>query len=160
MAAEELFQGIVGQRQVRYLVAIKQARPVAAADTHEVSGCPRQPTQPYTMPNHRTQQTAQLLSRLRGVVRAVLAQQVSRLPDPGIQQGDRRPQRRRGLQRSEEHTSELQSLRHHVCRLLLEKKNKKTRPILAALEQLLLYDLSPSTNESVQNRRAGCGEVA
>src|ERR1039458_10705296 len=24
--------------------------------------------------------------------------------------------------RSEEHTSELQSLRHHVCRLLLEKK--------------------------------------
>src|SRR5215472_19137367 len=31
--------------------------------------------------------------------------------------------------RSEEHTSELQSLRHLVCRLLLEKKkkNKKTR---------------------------------
>src|SRR5205814_2520562 len=27
-------------------------------------------------------------------------------------------------QRSEEHTSELQSLRHLVCRLLLEKKNK------------------------------------
>src|SRR5262245_2183506 len=27
--------------------------------------------------------------------------------------------------RSEEHTSELQSLRHLVCRLLLEKKNKK-----------------------------------
>src|ERR1039458_10892289 len=37
-------------------------------------------------------------------------------------------------QRSEEHTSELQSLRHLVCRLLLEKKNKKhtlqhTQPI-------------------------------
>src|SRR5262245_62820649 len=30
--------------------------------------------------------------------------------------------RRRAL-RSEEHTSELQSLRHLVCRLLLEKKN-------------------------------------
>src|SRR5437899_270313 len=29
----------------------------------------------------------------------------------------------RGLRRSEEHTSELQSLRHLVCRLLLEKKN-------------------------------------
>src|ERR1039458_2725422 len=28
-----------------------------------------------------------------------------------------------GLDRSEEHTSELQSLRHLVCRLLLEKKN-------------------------------------
>src|SRR5262245_62794000 len=31
----------------------------------------------------------------------------------------------RRLLRSEEHTSELQSLRHLVCRLLLEKKNKK-----------------------------------
>src|ERR1035441_7831072 len=30
-------------------------------------------------------------------------------------------------QRSEEHTSELQSLRHLVCRLLLEKKKKKTK---------------------------------
>src|SRR3712207_8761159 len=27
------------------------------------------------------------------------------------------------LSRSEEHTSELQSRQHHVCRLLLEKKN-------------------------------------
>src|SRR5471030_3490343 len=31
------------------------------------------------------------------------------------------------LIRSEEHTSELQSLRHLVCRLLLEKKKKKTK---------------------------------
>src|SRR5437899_9068212 len=30
--------------------------------------------------------------------------------------------------RSEEHTSELQSLRHLVCRLLLEKKKKKHDP--------------------------------
>src|SRR5437899_9593133 len=30
-----------------------------------------------------------------------------------------------GDDRSEEHTSELQSLRHLVCRLLLEKKKKK-----------------------------------
>src|SRR5205814_5650450 len=29
--------------------------------------------------------------------------------------------------RSEEHTSELQSLRHLVCRLLLEKKNTQVR---------------------------------
>src|SRR5258705_4909835 len=29
--------------------------------------------------------------------------------------------------RSEEHTSELQSLRHLVCRLLLEKKKKRTQ---------------------------------
>src|SRR5205823_12934634 len=31
-----------------------------------------------------------------------------------------------GLERSEEHTSELQSLAYLVCRLLLEKKKKKT----------------------------------
>src|SRR5258705_8532674 len=35
-----------------------------------------------------------------------------------------RPQVRAHDQRSEEHTSELQSLRHLVCRLLLEKKKK------------------------------------
>src|SRR5438045_5528658 len=32
-----------------------------------------------------------------------------------------------GLGRSEEHTSELQSLRHLVCRLLLEKKKKQNK---------------------------------
>src|SRR5437899_3642154 len=33
----------------------------------------------------------------------------------------------RCILRSEEHTSELQSLRHLVCRLLLEKKKKKRK---------------------------------
>src|SRR5436853_3295246 len=37
----------------------------------------------------------------------------------------RRRCRRCDRPRSEEHTSELQSLRHLVCRLLLEKKKKK-----------------------------------
>src|ERR1039458_10641736 len=37
------------------------------------------------------------------------------------------PEHQGGAERSEEHTSELQSLRHLVCRLLLEKKKKKTR---------------------------------
>src|ERR1039458_4842716 len=32
-----------------------------------------------------------------------------------------------GLMRSEEHTSELQSLRHLVCRLLLEKKQPRKK---------------------------------
>src|SRR5438045_145635 len=32
--------------------------------------------------------------------------------------------------RSEEHTSELQSLRHLVCRLLLEKKKKKEKKLI------------------------------
>src|SRR5437899_7894430 len=34
------------------------------------------------------------------------------------------------IKRSEEHTSELQSLRHLVCRLLLEKKNKCNAPMI------------------------------
>src|SRR5437899_2353371 len=38
--------------------------------------------------------------------------------------------------RSEEHTSELQSLRHLVCRLLLEKKKKGTTTITIALLEM------------------------
>src|SRR5436853_1703306 len=49
-----------------------------------------------------------------------------RLPrvDPAGQEPLREPRLER--RRSEEHTSELQSLRHLVCRLLLEKKKKMT----------------------------------
>src|SRR5438093_8940640 len=42
-------------------------------------------------------------------------------PGPAV-----RGARRHARVRSEEHTSELQSLTNLVCRLLLEKKNKKT----------------------------------
>src|SRR5438045_8342077 len=47
---------------------------------------------------------------------------------PGPTAADKGPQPGGGLgnARSEEHTSELQSLRHLVCRLLLEKKKKNT----------------------------------
>src|SRR5262245_62562783 len=41
------------------------------------------------------------------------------------------------LMRSEEHTSELQSLRHLVCRLLLEKKKNDVRARAALLEHLV-----------------------
>src|SRR2546425_7766536 len=43
-----------------------------------------------------------------------------RAHDPKLVRGDRGLQR---MRRSEEHTSELQSLAYLVCRLLLEKKN-------------------------------------
>src|SRR5947199_3491980 len=49
-----------------------------------------------------------------------LRRQVNELPHPGIRKVVEVFERR-----SEEHTSELQSLRHLVCRLLLEKKKKK-----------------------------------
>src|SRR5260364_87937 len=55
-------------------------------------------------------------------------------PWPCLQRDRQRPGMRRlpGLrpQRSEEHTSELQSPDHLVCRLLLEKKKKQIRTAL------------------------------
>src|SRR5258706_1952558 len=40
--------------------------------------------------------------------------------------------------RSEEHTSELQSLTNLVCRLLLEKKNNGSKPVWVEMSVLLL----------------------
>src|SRR2546425_8650443 len=55
--------------------------------------------------------------------RSRLAQQrLRQLRDPAAL---REPLRADELKRSEEHTSELQSLAYLVCRLLLEKKKKK-----------------------------------
>src|SRR3712207_8734705 len=45
-------------------------------------------------------------------------------PAHGCRLQPRRAQSVRGVQRSEEHTSELQSRQYLVCRLLLEKKKK------------------------------------
>src|SRR2546425_3164187 len=42
--------------------------------------------------------------------------------------------------RSEEHTSELQSLAYLVCRLLLEKKKKKTNPCTTYYSRTLIQD--------------------
>src|SRR5690554_506658 len=46
-----------------------------------------------------------------------------------------------GVLRSEEHTSELQSRPHHVCRLLLEKKKKKKNT--SRLAQIQIADSRP-----------------
>src|SRR5258705_10227111 len=54
----------------------------------------------------------------------------SRFPRSGRARGTAHSPSRRAAScavRSEEHTSELQSLRHLVCRLLLEKKKKKKK---------------------------------
>src|ERR1039458_10576995 len=45
--------------------------------------------------------------------------------------------------RSEEHTSELQSLRHLVCRLLLEKKKKKPTKSLAVCSTVIAAACTP-----------------
>src|SRR5471030_3495665 len=49
--------------------------------------------------------------------------------------GRARPRRTRPTARSEEHTSELQSLRHLVCRLLLEKKKKNPKMVETAIQE-------------------------
>src|SRR5687767_15243112 len=54
--------------------------------------------------------------------------------------------------RSEEHTSELQSLAYLVCRLLLEKKkegNSKTRVCRAALVRHLTFEGAPAFHAHV-----------
>src|SRR5687768_17836242 len=50
---------------------------------------------------------------------------LSRPPDARREEADRAAHPPVVLRRSEEHTSELQSRLHLVCRLLLEKKKKK-----------------------------------
>src|SRR2546422_5988271 len=46
----------------------------------------------------------------------------------------------RELRRSEEHTSELQSRLHLVCRLLLEKKKKQTNPPIVQIDHRHVYE--------------------
>src|SRR5258705_5445161 len=46
--------------------------------------------------------------------------------------------------RSEEHTSELQSLRHLVCRLLLEKKKKISQIWMSAMMMSITYIVEES----------------
>src|SRR2546422_7373019 len=48
---------------------------------------------------------------------------------------EQRPEPRRRRERSEEHTSELQSRLHLVCRLLLEKKKKHKLESVSCLSQ-------------------------
>src|SRR5262245_63035623 len=63
--------------------------------------------------------------------------------------------------RSEEHTSELQSLRHLVCRLLLEKKKKKrhrTRQRLERHEKRRAPSKGNNNNRRIQTQDTGQGE--
>src|SRR5436305_10773775 len=55
---------------------------------------------------------------------------------------------RDGDKRSEEHTSELQSRPHLVCRLLLEKKKKKTLTEEQVQQLQLMSSINAMTNRS------------
>src|SRR5690348_17514098 len=66
-------------------------------------------------------------SREGAVEPVVRRPEASTRPEPGREQVYRAPVDRHRSERSEEHTSELQSPVHLVCRLLLEKKKKNKR---------------------------------
>src|SRR5947208_5149440 len=60
-------------------------------------------------------------------------------------QRHRRAEDERGIAlRSEEHTSELQSPDHLVCRLLLEKKNKKANGALVTADAVRSHEVPHS----------------
>src|SRR2546422_7082227 len=63
----------------------------------------------------------------------------------------RPPPRPRDGWRSEEHTSELQSRLHLVCRLLLEKKKKKKKPN----SNLSLYEATEHRSQTLHNLTQG-----
>src|SRR2546425_3307170 len=52
---------------------------------------------------------------------------------------------RGSVRRSEEHTSELQSLAYLVCRLLLEKKNKKIDDHIIKQERRITFSSNKSS---------------
>src|SRR5207253_7227375 len=58
--------------------------------------------------------------------------------------------------RSEEHTSELQSRGHLVCRLLLEKKKKKTIPTNIVTYKIRLSRTTITLYYTDLNQNAGC----
>src|SRR2546422_7683768 len=92
---------------------------------------PRSTLFPYTtLFRSRTSDEARYDNSGGSLARALRSQHYYRARQAGL--GDRgsplgMPPRRWDLVRSEEHTSELQSRLHLVCRLLLEKKKKHTR---------------------------------
>src|SRR5205814_8931485 len=102
---------------------------------------PPAPTPIYTLSLHDAlpisgQQLSQLSVNGRGIYQLAaltpggssqinaLAPNVPVGGDAGVEFNGMRQNHNIYLLRSEEHTSELQSLRHLVCRLLLEKKKK------------------------------------
>src|SRR5689334_24418330 len=76
-------------------------------------------------------------SRSRRCRRAA-GRSVSPAPRGILRQAARRSAPPRARSRSEEHTSELQSQFHLVCRLLLEKKKKQKKKNLCNFDQYLL----------------------
>src|SRR5687767_1976555 len=106
----------------------RRARLVHEQDVRLHGDCPRD-AQPLLLPAGKTQRA--LRQPIRHLVPQGGAPQAA-LDDPVEVRPIAHAQDARAvghvLERSEEHTSELQSLAYLVCRLLLEKKNKNPAP--------------------------------
>src|SRR5258705_4191326 len=92
---------------------------------------PRSTLFPYTTLFRSTQKKANgngdrdaVTQEVERIVETVIVQEPVRQKLPKM-----RSAKTFSTMRSEEHTSELQSLRHLVCRLLLEKKKRGLRPV-------------------------------
>src|SRR2546423_7562645 len=76
----------------------------------------------------------------------------TRAPTPSssrpVPRASSRTARREVRDRSEEHTSELQSLAYLVCRLLLEKKTSSRRPDRRSLRRLYRGPVSSDTDRT------------
>src|SRR4051794_41543260 len=66
------------------------------------------------------------------------------------------PARQGQIERSEEHTSELQSPVHLVCRLLLEKKKSAMKSWRTNEPDIRLDLRAPSVYKDIPDRRVGC----
>src|SRR2546430_9134381 len=96
---------------------------------------PRSPLFPYT-----TLFRSSAAMRVGALQHAdqVPLQRVDRARDEARPGPERERARRHRVIRSEEHTSELQSQSNLVCRLLLEKKNKKTKCLTEPTRRMIL----------------------
>src|ERR1039458_10527411 len=110
----------------RYVTAIRMPEPINSVVVGDPSSfsaehSDREPNLVFVKPiTPKVAQTNLLISSTRGLQTSLLLVSRGELKEEGQPSVDFLMR-----YRSEEHTSELQSLRHLVCRLLIEKKNKE-----------------------------------
>src|SRR3712207_7558952 len=93
---------------------------------------PRSTLFPYTTLFRSRERRAHRLRERRGRVLDLHAPEIAQQLLSGERHGAQQRQRKVRIDRSEEHTSELQSRQYLVCRLLLEKKKKRAIHITIA----------------------------
>jgi hypothetical protein len=91
VTSKELFQVIVGARQIRRVVAVEQARPVTASHLEEVFDGARKFSGNLSMPRHGSDQTAQTSANTVAVGRFVIRQNVCNLMHPAERDANRWP---------------------------------------------------------------------